>query len=271
LAVVTVLWLSRPLLFSALAPDAATMQSHRHAARSLAATTLGVAALITATATSQAAAPGNAPSDVQHRWVHHTDVNGDGVIDRVVLIAGDDLTVQQGTGSGHFTVRFKLGGLDYVGDKRMRVDYYYGGRGSDWTPWFGATQIDHHPGKDVIVGSTSGAHTQVYNIVTLHRGAMRTLEAPGDGPEKGWALNASVGTGAWGYRCTDDGVQSRLVYPNRDHTRYHIDRSSYVREQSDWTRTHHFHETVDANAHGDPPHYTSDYATFDCKGLPDHW
>lgn len=227
---------------------------------------LGVAAA--ALGAAPVLAPTVASAAVQHRWVHHADVNGDGVTDRVVLVADDDLVVRQGAGTGHFTVRFELGGLDYVGERRMHVSYYYGG--SNWTPWFGATQIDHRPGKDVIVGFTSGAHTQVFHIVTLHRGVMRTIEAPGKQPAQ-WALNSSAGTGAWGWRCTSDGVESRVVYPNRDLSRYHIDRSSYVRQGSDWTRTSHFSDTVDADANGAPPAYTDDYATFDCKGLRTHW
>jgi hypothetical protein len=203
--------------------------------------------------------------------VHHADVDGDGTADRVALVRGDDLKVKDGWGSGHFLVKVHLSSNGDTLTRRMRVDYYYGGSGDAWTPWFGAAQIDQRTGRDLVVGFTSGAHTQVFNVVALHADHLVTVAAPGDdGPQTGWTLNSSYGTGSWGYRCTDDGVMTRLVYPNGKHTRFQIDRASYVLDNG-WQRTKHVHYEVDADGHGNPPAYTDDYPTFACQGLPKRW
>ena len=221
---------------------------------------LGLAALAAGTVTAPATA-----AALPHRWVHHVDVDGDGARDRVVLVRGDDISVDHRTGSGHFRVRVHLASGNVV-SKRMSVSYYYDGTGDHWSPWFGATQIDHVDGRDLVVGSTSGAHTQVYNVVAYRPGKLVKVISPGSGPEDGWTVNSSAGTGSWGWRCTKQGMQSRLVYPRGDGSRSTIDRARYLYDGS-WQRTKHVHYTVD----GGPPAYTNDYATFACNGLPAHW
>ena len=245
------------------------MPSCTRAARTFAATGLGLATLLAPAVTSHAAPQRATAGTLPHTWVHHADVDGDGTRDRVVLVRGDDLQVNHQWGSGHFTIRIHLA-TGVIVHRRMHLSYYDGAGGSDWSPWFGAAQIDRVKGRDLVVGSTSGAHTEVFNVVALHDGALVKVVSPGGGPEDGWTINSSYGTGSWGYRCTDDGVMTRLVYPNGEHTRFHIDRARYVLH-STWQRSKHVHYAVDADADGNPPAYTDDYATFDCTGLPTRW
>lgn len=208
----------------------------------------------------------SAAAALPQRWVYHADVDGDGANDRVVLTADDDLTVHQRVGSGHYRLRVRFAD-GTVAARRMHVDYYYSGNRGGWTPWYGATQIDHVRGQELVLGRTSGAHTAVFAVVTLRQHRLRVLDPPytatASGP--GWVVNSSVGTGSQGWRCTDRGVQSWSITPNSDGSRYRIERTSYLLRVT-WHRTHFTRYSVPAD---DPPANGDDYPTFSCPGLPD--
>lgn len=243
--------------------DASVMRPARSA-------TAAVAVAVLAGAGGSAVAQTSRPGTLPRTWVHHTDVDGDGVTDRVTIVRGDDLHVSQGMGSGHYTVRVALSSGGHVA-KRLNASYYYSARQDPWTPWFGATQIDHHRGKELLLGYTSGAHAVVFHMLTYRSGRLRVLLPPSPHDDQGgWLINSSVGTGSQGWKCTDRGVMSRNLYPNGKHTAYVIDRASFVFNGS-WQRTAHVHRTVPADANGQPPAYTDSYASFACRGLPSRW
>ena len=196
------------------------------------------------------------------RWTYHADVDGDGTVDRLVLKPADDLQVHEGVGTGHYRLRVRFATGSVVA-KRLSVDGYY--RGDGWTPWFGSTQVDHVPGMEAILGRTSGAHAAYYVVVTYRHGRLRLLHAPTGQTE--WGVTSSVGSGSAGWRCTEDGVQGRSVTPSSDGSRYRITRASYVLRLA-WHRSGYVHRTVSADAYGQPPGYTADYASLACPGLP---
>jgi hypothetical protein len=123
-------------------------------------------------------------------------------------------------------------------------------------------------GKELLIGSTSGAHTQVFTALTYRDGALRKLPAPG-GKHLSWDVNSSYGTGSEGWLCTRGAVESRAVYPNNIHRRrFRIVRDKYTYSSGQWARTSHYATTVAANSRGNPPKYTDQYWRFACPGLP---
>lgn len=203
-------------------------------------------------------------ASVPQRSVHHADVDGDGRTDTVVIKPLPDLHVRGGFGTGHYRLRVELA-TGAVLTKRMRVDFYYGGAGQTWTPWLGKTQLDQVVGQELVLGRTSGAHTQVYAVVTYRSGRLHVLDSPDATAD--WVINSSYGTGSQGWKCTAHGVRSRSVTPNGAHTRYVIDVADYVLRLA-WHETRHVHYSVRADAHGNPPAYTESYPDFACPGLP---
>lgn len=203
-----------------------------------------------------------------HGWHYRAQVDGIGRADRITMTGGHDLRTSKVGGTGHFLLRVHLAGSSNLLSSRQRVDYYYSSR-KPWTPWYGASDLDRRPGKELLVGFTSGAHTQIYTALTDRGGSLVKLKAPGNGKYSFWGVNSSYGTGSEGWKCTTAGVESRSVYPNSRHTRFHIARDRYVFRAGSWVRTHRVARTVDADASGSPPKYTDHYASFDCPGLPD--
>jgi hypothetical protein len=202
-----------------------------------------------------------------HRWRHRVQVDGAGGRDRVVIVGGKDLRVNGIGGTGHITVSVRLHGTHRRASKRVDLSYYNSPH-KHWTPWYGATNLDRVTGKELLVGSTSGAHTQVFTALTYRAGALRKLHAPG-GKHSYWSVNSSYGTGNEGWRCTREGVESRSVYPkNRHHTRFRVVRDKYKYGSGHWTRTDHAAATVPSGRHGSPPKSTRHYASFACAGLP---
>jgi len=209
---------------------------------------------------------------VPHVWVHYADVDGDGISDRVRITPDTDFRVHEdGAGFGHYIVHVAASSGANA-SKRVHVAYYYGIHGHVWTPWYGAAQVDHFKGKEILVGDTTGAHTLVFHMLTYWKGRLFVLAAPGS--EYGytsWAINGAWGTGSEGWKCTPQGIESREVYPNAHHTYFHVRRVTYRFDGLEWFVYSRFVDRVPARADGSPPKYTWDYALFDCSGLPSHW
>jgi hypothetical protein len=211
---------------------------------------------------------GQVTSLAGHRWHYRAQVDGVGDSDRITVVGGKDLRLTDLGGSGHVTVRVHLAGTVRTVSRRLRLSYYYSPR-KRWTPWYGAAQLDHRSGRELLLGSTTGAHTQVFTVLTYRDGALRNLPAPAGlphAPVAQWSVNSSAGTGSEGWRCTNTGVESRAVYPGSVHRhRFHIVRNKYVFGSAGWTRTHHYAATVTSRY---PPKSTDGYAEFACRGLP---
>jgi hypothetical protein len=181
----------------------------------------------------------------------------------VQIAPSSDLRVTAGWGTGHFTVRVTLAN-GRVATRLLGVSDYFRGRGR-WTPWFGHAQIDHYRGQELLLGRTSGAHTQVYTVVTMRSGRLRVLDTPAG--TAGWVVNSSWGTGAQGWACTNRGVMSRSAVPSSDHARFRIRRESFVLRLA-WHRTSVMASTVAATSNGGMPTSVAHYGAFACRGLP---
>src|SRR3954454_22956430 len=117
---------------------------------------VGIAPMLGAVPTSHAAASRTARAQATtslagHRWPHRVQVDGKAGRDAVVIIGGKDLTLYSfGTGPGHIRVRARLTNGRRTSSSRQLLSYL--SVRSPWTPWLGATNLDHQGGKEMMVG-----------------------------------------------------------------------------------------------------------------------
>jgi hypothetical protein len=184
--------------------------------------------------------------------------------DSVVLIGGKDLKLDSfGNGIGHVVVRVHLTNSRRILSSRQFLTYLSVRK--PWTPWLGATNLDHRGGKEMLLGFSTGAHSQFFTVLHDRAGRLRELRAPAG---SSWGVNSSFGTGSSGWRCTSTGVESRSVFPGGGSPTYRIVRNRYVWRMGRWVRKSHVAKTVAADAQGNPPASTNDYPRFICPGLP---
>jgi hypothetical protein len=202
-----------------------------------------------------------------HRWRHVAQVDGKRGVDRIVIVGDKDLTLgqfQSGEGFGHITVHVHLAGTSQTISSRQFISYVSPRK--PWTPWFGATDLDHLGGKEIIVGFSTGAHAQSFTALTDQSGKLRVLNPPRG---SSWLINGAYTSGYGGWLCTSNGVESRGVIATSNSLKhFRIVRNRYVYRSGQWVRTRHYAHTVAADSHGQPPKYTRGYATFTCPGLP---
>lgn len=99
--------------------------------------------------------------------VGRADVNGDGKRD-VVGIANRGAN---GGAKRSSVVRVQLASGRIV-TARREAPYFYG------PLWQGAAGLDGRRGSELVVGHTSGAHTQFFHVLTWRSGRLVTLRAP---------------------------------------------------------------------------------------------
>jgi hypothetical protein len=237
-------------------------------ARTLAAVTvvLGLPLLVAPSSATGAAV--NA-AQLPARWVHRADVDGDSNRDRLVLRPGADLRVHDGWGTGHYWVRARLDAATIV-RRRMWLSYYYPPGEGRWTPWFGAAQLDRRPGRELVLGRTSGAHTSVFTAVTFRNGGLHVLRAPDawNHAGAGWLVNSSYGTGMQGWQCTDQGVRSRSAEPDGPHRTFRVVTKDFA-WHGGWQLLASHRREVPTGPHRQAPRHLAAFASFDCPGLSD--
>jgi hypothetical protein len=227
------------------------------------ATMLGAVPISDATPGGNAQAQGDTSLSGRH-WRHRVQVDGKAGRDAVVIIGGQDLTLDSfDMGIGHISVHVHLANSQRTLSSRQSLSYL--SVLSPWTPWLGATNLDHRGGKEILVGFTTGAHSEFFTVLNDRAGRLRALKAPAG---TSWGVNSSFGTGSSGWRCTRTGVESRSVFPGGGSPTYRIVRNRYVWRTSRWVRKSHVVHTVAADAQGNPPAFTDDYPRFLCPGLP---
>lgn len=235
------------------------------------ATALAVISTVLGSVPTSHAAPAGRTAQAQavislagHQWRHRVQVDGRAGRDAVVITGGRDLQLDSiGNGIGHIRVRVNLASSRRILRSRQFITYL--SVLSPWTPWLGATRLDHRRGKEILLGFSTGAHSQFFTVLTYRAGRLRELDAP---VGTSWGVNSSFGTGSSGWRCTSTGVQSRSVFPGGGSPTYQIERNRYVWRAGGWVRTSHIAQTVAADAQGNPPAATNDYPRFICPGLP---
>jgi hypothetical protein len=220
-------------------------------------------ALLVATPGAAGAAGAAPPGSLAgHRWHYRAQVDGAHGKDRITLTALKGFTLTDGMGSGQVKVRVRFAGGTRFAEVWQDVSYI--SVRTPWTPWLGATNLDRLPGKEIVIGFSTGAHAQLFAAFTYGGGQLIERQAPGGGE---WFVNSSVGTGSTGWRCTRRGIQQRSVSPNLGgHFRIVLNR--YVFRPRGWVRVRHLTRTVPADAQGNPPAYTNSYPRFACRGLP---
>jgi hypothetical protein len=196
------------------------------------------------------------------RWVHHTDLDGDGVADRIVITADRDLKIRDGMATGHYTVRVTLSSTGDVVERRLYADYYNGNYHRPWTPWFGAATLDHVGGKEIVLGASSGASSELLHVLVYTAGRLATLPAPGGG---GWNFNGDADVSN-GYRCTADGIETRFYGQiGRSFDHWVVGRDYFVWRDNHWLRTRRARHHVRSESE---PSGTSTFGQFNCHGLP---
>jgi hypothetical protein len=196
-------------------------------------------------------------------WHYRADIDGDGAQDAVTISALPGFTVNDyGQGQGQVLVHVDFASGGFAEAYVDSVDYY--SVRSPWTPWLGASDLDHRPGKEIVIGTSTGAHAQLFAAYAFRQGELIELSSPLGGD---WMINSSFGTGSSGWHCTRHGVEVRAVSAPRS-GKVRVTLKSYVLRDSGWKRSGGHVRTVPVNAQGNPPAFTNAFPTFACKGLP---
>ena len=216
------------------------------------------------TALREGPVPG-ARSLAGEQWHYRAQVDGRGHRDSITITAQPGFTLENGFGVGEVLVHVDFSGHRGFAEARQQVSYYSVRK--PWTPWLGATDLDRRGGNEIVLGFTTGAHSQGFTAYAYRPdGELLTFRAPRR--DETWFVNSSYGTGTSGWKCTRRGVQARAVSASGGPT-VRIKRISYVMGRNgDWRRTKRVARTVKVDASGNPPAYTAEYARFACAGLP---
>ncbi len=140
--------------------------------------TMLLALLTGTTPATQAAGPGVCAGVNRCRVVAHVDVDGNGTSDAVALARRG----KNGGPKGFVYVRVKTAS-NHIAVARRELPYWYG------RAWQGAARLDGRKGHDLVIGHTSGAHTQLFRALTWRAGKLVTLRAPGG--ESDWVVDGA--------------------------------------------------------------------------------
>jgi hypothetical protein len=194
--------------------------------------------------------------------VHFADLDNDGVPDRIVITADRDLKIQDIQGSGHYSLRVRLSSNGEVLKRRLYTRDYVDFVHRRWSPWFGAAVLDHVGGKEILLGSFSGASSDEFHVLAYTEGRLVSLPAPDAG---GWDFNDTVDQSN-GFRCTSSGIESRFYYQStRSQNRWVVGRDYFVWRDERWVHTHGSRQHV--SDRGGPPAGTARFGQFRCPGL----
>jgi hypothetical protein len=197
------------------------------------------------------------------RWVHHADMDNDGVPDRILITAGPKLEIDQGSGIGPYRVHVRLSSTGLRLTRLLRTEYYHPitTRDRRWSPWFGKTVIDHVGGMEILLGTMSGASSSTFDVLAYADGQLVDLPAPRN---YAWS-DVAVATSGGGFKCTNTGIVFRS-YSNHDrhYRRWTITRSSYEWHDNAWQRTRYErHVRITDN-----PKHAGRLGEVHCPGLP---
>lgn len=161
---------------------------------------------------------------------------------------------------GCYTVRVHFAGGLFA-HRSLLSDGYNDFVRKRWTPLFGVTDLDHHRGKELVLGETSGASSSGFYILTARHGRLRDL--PGPNPS-GWSANSDVMISS-GIACRGRTVQARSIWelPDLEHWKRIV--KIYRWRGSHWQQTRRI---VQRRKGAAPGHRFSNYGTFECRGLP---
>lgn len=114
---------------------------------------------------------------VKHcKVVSKADVDGDGRSDRVGL-------VQPKTDPSYSRVTVRVRTAKGKTMSTSHRAWWYG------STWHGAAPFDGVAGRELVVGTDMGAHYTEYRVITVRRGKLVTLKAPGNSSR--WGIDSS--------------------------------------------------------------------------------
>lgn len=226
-------------------------------------------AVVVTTASTAASEQGSAQRvrDLSgHRWHYRAQVDGARGVDRVVIVGGKHLRLgqfQPGQGDGHVTVQVHLAGSGRTLSARRFLTYTSVRK--PWTPWLGATDLDHRSGQEILIGFSTGTE-QSFTALTDRGGRLVRLSSPFGTT---WSVGEVSFNDYGGWKCTGNGVERRSVSPtSASNKHYRIVHDRYAYRAGAWVRTRHGVRTVAATSSGQPPAYTGKFVRFACSGLP---
>ncbi len=157
--------------------------------------------------------------------VSKIDVDGDGRADRVGIVQPQ----ADPTGS---TVRVRVRTATGRTMSTSQTAWWYG------STWHGAAPVDGVAGKELVVGTDMGAHYTEYRVITLRRGKLVTLKAPGK--RNRWAIDSSYSSNIGTTRTV--GTQGKVRMTTRSAVRrnaktHRLTTKRYVWRSGTWAPT----------------------------------
>lgn len=171
--------------------------------------------------TSASAAPGVCSGVKSCKVVAWVDVDGDGRKDQVGLVQsrsnpmGHTVTVRVRTAKGRTM-------------KTSHKAWWYG------SAWHGAAKVDGVAGRELVVGKNMGAHLMHFRVITVRRGKLVTLKAPGNSTS--WPIDSSYSFNHGWTRSVSKGTVSMTSrYAQRRNTSKHdLTTRRYVWRSGAW-------------------------------------
>jgi hypothetical protein len=235
--------------------------------------------LVVALANSAVAAPASAQhrTTVQRRttvpaWqrLHHADLDGDGRPDTIWFTVGRDFRTKSNVGippQGHWTVHARISSTGQTVSRTFRANGYGQLPKRRWTPWVGATNLDHTAGQDIVLGAEGAADANLYRALVYWSGKLRVLPSPPATNSPDWVIVGAVFHGA-GFHCTKRGVAAvDYAAVNNRATRWRLDRTRYVWRSDAWHRVGGKSRLVRTPVR-QPPRNVLRFGGFECHGLP---
>jgi len=230
--------------------------------RALALLLVGLAAGCGGGSATQGLSPSATPSGhfiecEEHICKTHTaDVDGDGRPDHITIQVPRS-AISQVYFHGTYGVHIDFAkGKSIATPERANSWPQYSSHGGDL--WIGATQLDHVPGMELVLGNQQGPAFTGYRVLTWRSGRLVWLPAP----VQAWFAH-SASSGYQAYVCTATGVAFHAATPiNAAHDRFHEVDRSFVYRAGAW------HQTSHRSYRADKQHLGDVKAWDNCDGLP---
>lgn len=186
--------------------------------------------------TSASAATGVCSGVKSCKVVTRVDVDGDGRKDQVGLVQsranpmGHTVTVRVRTAKGRTM-------------KTSHKAWWYG------STWHGSARVDGVAGRELVVGKSVGAHMMQFRVITLRRGKLVTLKAPGNAAS--WPIDSSYSFNHGWTRSVSKGTVSMTsrYAQRRNASTHNLTTSRYVWRNGAW-RLASSKKSVVANSKG---------------------
>jgi hypothetical protein len=200
--------------------------------------------------------------------VHHADLDGDRRPDTIWFTLGKDFRVpSEELPSGRWTVHARISSTGATVSRTFQADGYGAITKRKWTPWAGATDLDHVGGQEIVLGAQGAADATLYRVLVYWNGSLRVLPSPPSPNTPDWVIIGAYLHGA-GFRCTAHGVAATDYEPaNNRATRWRLDRSSYIWSSDAWRLVSAKTRYVPSKS-DHPPRAVGHYGGFICNGLP---